>query len=671
MSRQASRVTRKFATVVAFGLALSVVGLPHASTVNAGPTPAQTDSFLTWVNYYRMMSGLPKVTENASFQNGARLHSCYMLQNGITHYEEPGKPGYTVEGAAAGANSNVAVNSAANAPTNSFVDLWMTGPFHAIGLLRPGLRQIGSGRCDVAEPYAGQKWRSAATVDVLRGLDTSVRPKSPIVFPGNGSTVRMSRFIAETPDPRTFCGWSGATVGLPLLVQLPEGSDGATATMSGPSGPLTVCTLTNRNTSGTAASLLGTNSVVVLPSAQLQNGSYRVTLRTNYRTVTWGFTVDPNGGAPDPTTSLVGTAVPFTSITPSRLVDTRRGHGMVRLAAAAPQRVQVTGALGIPQGATAAAVNVTAVAPSGAGYLTAYPCGAVPTASTSNYAAGDVVANGAVVPLDPSGGFCIFSAQPTDVLVDVTGYFSPSSNRRFNPMTPVRMLDTRHGLGGATRVVAGGTVAVTIAGLANIPAGSSAAAVNITSVNPAGPGFLIAYPCGTARPDVSTVNFRAGETRANNALAGLGGGKLCIFSSQTTDILVDVSGFFASYGRAFQALNPVRIVDTRTAHFTVSGGQMGQPVAGGATVTQTVAGQFGIPANAVAVVANVVAVEPRSAGYMTAYPPQQTPPNVSTLNFAASNTVANGTHTILGSGRMRVFTSATAHVIVDVYGVWV
>jgi uncharacterized protein YkwD len=667
-----STVPKVAAIVVSCCAALTLaVVAPPTPAAHAAATPDNTDQFVAWVNYYRMMSGVPKVSDNTNFQNGARRHSCYMLQNGLTHAEDPAKPGYTVEGDRAGRNGNVAVHSVANTPVGEFTDLWMTAPFHALGMLRPGLRQIGSGRCDIAEPYPGQKWRSAATVDILSGLDTSVKVTAPIVFPGNGATVRVSRFIAETPDPRTFCGWSGATVGLPLVAQLPESSLGAVASMSGPAGPVKVCTLTNRNTSGVAQALLSTNNVIVVPDAPLQAGTYRATVKTSYRTLTWSFTVNPNGGGPDPSTTPIGSPVAFTPVTPTRVVDTRVAQGLTRLSAGVAQRLQLTGTAGVPTGSTAAAVNIAAVSPSGSGYLTVYPCGALPVASSLNYVAGEVVGNGVVVPLDARGGLCVFSSQSTDVIVDLTGFFSAGSTSRFNPVVPTRVLDTRSGFGGSVRVPAGGTIAVTISGVAGVPTGAPAAAVNITAVSPSGPGFLTAYPCGAARPASSTINYTGGAVRANNALVALGGGKLCLFSSQATDVVVDLTGFFASSGRLFQAVQPVRVVDTRLSHYTISAGQMGQVVQAGQHVNQSLAGRFGLPSNAAAVAANVIAVQPRAAGYLTAYPPQNTPPNAATLNYVAGSTVANGSHTILGSGSLRVFTSAATHVVVDLYGVWV
>ena len=71
-------------------------------------------------------------------------------------------------------------------------------------------------------------------------------------------------------------------------------------------------------------------------------------------------------------------------------------------------------------------VNVTAVEPSGRGFLTLYPCGTtVPTVSNLNVVSGAIVANRAVVATAASGQFCVFSSVDTDVVIDIEGSIRP------------------------------------------------------------------------------------------------------------------------------------------------------------------------------------------------------------------------------------------------------
>ena len=160
---------RTVTKVAGMGLLLSLtLAIPGVASAEATPPFIPKDaSWLTTVNYFRQMAGLGPVVEDATLSDGAYKHSCYMLQNDITHYEEAGKPGYTTEGERAGRSGNVAVSSAFNTGARSHIELWMSGPFHAIGVLRKDLVSVGFGKCDMP---AAAKWRSGATLDILNGL---------------------------------------------------------------------------------------------------------------------------------------------------------------------------------------------------------------------------------------------------------------------------------------------------------------------------------------------------------------------------------------------------------------------------------------------------------------------------------------------------------------------
>ena len=62
--------------------------------------------------------------------------------------------------------------------------------------------------------------------------------------------------------------------------------------------------------------------------------------------------------------------------------------------------------------------TVTAVTPSGPGYLTVYPCHARPTASNLNYVAGDIAPNLFAIPPGAGGAGCIFTQAPSQIVVD-------------------------------------------------------------------------------------------------------------------------------------------------------------------------------------------------------------------------------------------------------------
>ncbi|HTO85971.1 MAG TPA: hypothetical protein VMR54_00390 [Thermoanaerobaculia bacterium] len=124
----------------------------------------------------------------------------------------------------------------------------------------------------------------------------------------------------------------------------------------------------------------------------------------------------------------------FYSVTPCRLVDTRRPVGVnggPALSSGTPRGFSIRGSCGIPLTAQAAAINVTMVAPTQNGYLKVWPYGtAAPGTSNVNASANTLaIANGALVSLasDPTLQVSIVygTVQPgtAHVVLDVTGYF--------------------------------------------------------------------------------------------------------------------------------------------------------------------------------------------------------------------------------------------------------
>lgn len=672
------------AILLAGGIVASVAttgapGSSPAGAVASSPNPPFVSASASWlasVNYFRAMAGLAPVTDNAALSNGAYLHSRYMVENNtITHDEVDGGPWWTPEGDLAGNSGNVAVSSGAAATARSHIELWMTGPFHAIGILRHNLRQVGFGLYANA---ASARWRSGATLDVLQGIDWSApRPGSPILFPGNGTTTSLYRFITESPNPLTFCGWTGAA-GLPVIAMMPELPANATASISGPSGPIEVCTLTSANTSGSASSILaGDHAVVVVPRTHLQAGLHTVTVSTAHRSVTWSFTVDPNlttaPAAALPSTEVVGATADFQPATPFRLVDTRNGDLGGRLPAGHDVKVRVAGRGSVPAGATAVSANFVIVNPSTNGHLTVYPCGGNrPLVATLNYGAGRDVANQAMIALDSSGDVCVSSHSDADLVIDVNGWFSGSAAVRATAVNPARVLDTRAGLGGYGRVAIGQTIEVVVRGLAGVPTGATAVAMNLTAVDPASGGFVTAYPCGS-RPVVSSLNTYPLETRPNSVVVPLSsGGTVCLYTTVDTDLVVDVNGYFTASGsRQFAPLRPVRMLDTRDSDARLNGGLGGARLVAGQPLRIPLAGQRGIPAGTTAITVNIAATDATSPGFLTAYPCGSLPV-AANLNFAPGIDVANGAQVLLdGQGSLCLYSSTNVHVVLDVNGAWI
>ncbi|MCU1395095.1 MAG: hypothetical protein JWM34_3523 [Ilumatobacteraceae bacterium] len=663
------------------GYAASLTALVMSAVV-ASPAAAADPPFidpssawLTTVNYFRAMADLPAVTEDPTLSAAAYNHSCYMLYNGIAHDEIPGLQGYTPSGDAAGNNGNVAVSSVYNESARSHIELWMTGPFHAIGVLRPNLHTVGFGKCDMTTTPL---WHSGATLDVLHGLGSPVAQPDPIVFPGNGTTTSLNRFITESPNPLDFCGWTGQSVGLPILALMPEGfSANPTATVSSSSGGMDVCVLSSKNTTGVAQQILaGNNAVVVIPHTQLAPDTYSVNVTTSARSVAWSFTVDPSaatGAQPAPTTIPLASGSTLHVLTPTRIVDTRSNLGTTTIVGTLTKRIQITGNGGVPNGAQAISANFTATGAASNGYLTVWNCSTDrPTVSTLNYGPGDAVPNGASVPLDSAGGICVYSPVTTDLLVDVNGYYGSGDGGRFASVTPARLMDSRIGLGTPGRVPSNGVVSLQVTGVAGVPSNVSAVALNVTSVNPSAAGYVTVYPCDTARPTVSSLNPSPGSAKPNVVITPVAAdGTVCLYTNTDVDLIVDITGYLVSNAALkFTSTSPFRLTDTRSGSGELNNGTGGQPLTGGQFLTVSVAGQRGISADAKAISANFTVIGATSSGYVTAWPCGQQPAT-STVNFGIGNAVANGAQMPLSAtGQLCIYASSTVHVIVDINGWW-
>ncbi|MEV6211431.1 PKD domain-containing protein [Kitasatospora sp. NPDC051914] len=113
---------------------------------------------------------------------------------------------------------------------------------------------------------------------------------------------------------------------------------------------------------------------------------------------------------------------PFVATPPTRLLDTRSGNRT--LGPGGTVRIKVADTAGVPLGARAVLVNLTAARTTATGYLTAYAAGAArPATSVVNFGAGDIKPNLALVPVSADGWIEVYNhAGTTDVVVDLQGY---------------------------------------------------------------------------------------------------------------------------------------------------------------------------------------------------------------------------------------------------------
>lgn len=125
-----------------------------------------------------------------------------------------------------------------------------------------------------------------------------------------------------------------------------------------------------------------------------------------------------------------------------------------------------------------------------------------------------------------------------------------ATSTRFYTVDPCRAADTRSPSGpyGGPALAANTNRTFVLAGRCGIPSTAKAVSGNVTVAQATGPGDLRIYPAGLAPPTASAINYRAGQTRANNTTTGLGtGGAVvvrCDQSSGNVQVILDVNGYY-------------------------------------------------------------------------------------------------------------------------------
>ena len=240
----------------------------------------------------------------------------------------------------------------------------------------------------------------------------------------------------------------------------------------------------------------------------------------------------------------------FYAVTPCRVVDTRGANGDLggpylqgRHERDFPVRESQCG---LPNTAAAYSMNFTVV-PKGprVSYLSVWPAGqSQPGVSTLNDPTGTVVANAAIVPSGTNGAIATYVTDDTDLLIDVDGYFAPpqSGGLSFYALTPCRVLDTRQNGGQPFS----GELTVSVQNSpCGPPATSQAYVFNATVIPNGALNYLTLWPDGETRPTVSTLNASDGSITSNMAVVPNGNGKTDAWAQGSTQLILDISGYFA------------------------------------------------------------------------------------------------------------------------------
>jgi hypothetical protein len=296
------------------GSGLPVEAAPSAEALGteANASSPEVVAWLAPLNRYRAMAGLAPVTADAQLSRGDVLHSHYLAINYAAqlpdaqlgaemHLEDPARPGFTAEGAAAARASDVdwTWGPHSRAKPSWAIDNWMQAPFHRMQILNPYLRRVGYGT-DCLGTVCFAALNSGADLDppeIPSGWS------KPLIFPPEGSMMDSGTFSGEWPNPLTACRNHTATAGLPITLELgrsvePGFSDYSITRTDAKSPSIEACafdanTYINSDSAAQIAAraiLSEFGAIIIVPRQPLPPGRYVVALTAGQR-YAWSFSI--------------------------------------------------------------------------------------------------------------------------------------------------------------------------------------------------------------------------------------------------------------------------------------------------------------------------------------------------------------------------------------------
>ncbi|MBI4902156.1 MAG: BACON domain-containing protein [Acidobacteria bacterium] len=517
---------------------------------------------------------------------------------------------------------------------------------------------------------------------------TKAGPSETLFNNGTGPMIRELVLTTNTPDVPCSLGLS------PTTLTLASSSSNTYVDLKVLAGSICQWNTINNNSWVSTNITSGTGSATITVKAQANPSS-----TTRFATLTIGgqtLNVQQAGNQ----VIVQGSPLRFVSMTPCRLVETRQEYnfegrgfpfGPPYLAENETRTFtpSASSICQVPSSARAFVFNVTAIPRNGVGVdsITMWPAGeSMPQFYTLRTPDAQIVANSAIVKAGVAGGVSVYTPKATDLIVDISGYFTENaseSNLAYYPLTPCRVIETR----AAYRPQAGEFGPPSLAAKqarsfrfpnssdCSIPSGASAYSVTITVV-PKGPlPFLTAWPSGANQPNVSTINSPAGRVLSNSVILPAGtNAAISLYAYESTDVIVDINGYFAPDNGNGLFYYPVTQCRMSSTYNSPSVGPFGGPGFADSE-TRTIPVPLspyctGVPTSAKGYALNAT-VSPGATPmpFLTAWPSGKAQPNASVLNAFEGQIVTNAFIVPAGANSaVDVYTFKKTQVVVDLSG---
>jgi hypothetical protein len=230
------------------------------------------------------------------------------------------------------------------------------------------------------------------------------------------------------------------------------------------------------------------------------------------------------------------------------------------------------------------------------------------------------------------------SAPPPDVGPGLWQFITPAA--AFDGLLPA---------GTPTKVVVGR--------LPGVAPGTTGVMVRVLVRNAAVGGYLAAYTCAAGPPGTSTLNYAAGRVNATMSLVGVSDGSICVSSTASIDVRIEVVGIVSTLGVGVVPTTSRRALDTRTA---------GAPLLAKTPVTIDPTA-LGTPRGAKAVTVTVTLLAPAAAGNISLGPCGGIP---WTVGYTTASAQVFSAIVRTNDTGLCVSTTTATHLVLDVTGVW-
>jgi Bacterial Ig-like domain len=387
----------------------------------------------------------------------------------------------------------------------------------------------------VALPTAAPHTLTAATSTSYDGPLATIHPVAPVTIADTSTGIAFAKrplankWVITIPvGGHHGIPASATSVTVAAFVTKATGTGQIRIGASKGTATAAVAAIRGRQSTAAFTSLLGAKSSLYLTYA----GTGHVDVRVVLEAYTSG--------------DLTGTS--FHPLTPVRVADTWKGRGLPAhlLAPHASAQVQIAGTAGIPSTATAVLLTVNTNSTSKPGAITA-GSSAHATAPVVTFAKGQQVTGAVLTPLAANGKVTLVNSSTgvAGLTANAVGYYTPgTSGLLFRAVTPLRIIDTRAGIGSPKRPLSTTTLTVGVRAAGHLPSGADAVALSLTT--PA--GGVAAVSAGAAAAAMSTVLLTTAKQAADITTVvalGSGGSVHLRATGKPVQAIVDIVGYYA------------------------------------------------------------------------------------------------------------------------------